>query len=715
MSERYEIRGKLGRGGMSAVYRAFDTVMGREVAIKRLLSLEETNLNEQASTELLEKEAAALARFQHPNIVTVYAFERDEEGPFVVMELVDGEDLHDVLADGALSWDDFQDVARQCLEPLVDAGEQNLLHRDIKPGNIMLTMTASERFVVKILDFGLAKFSQQPSTQTLDQKGSFLGSIDYIAPEQLELRPLDQRTDLYSLGCVLYYSLAQEAPFSGETPAETTMNHLHHRCKRIHELRSDVPEVVCDWLMKLIERSPSDRPPDARTALEQFGAALRGDTLEEEIPVAQFAEPIPSASEPIAVVAPTGDVSPPPTGDVSPPPTGDVAPPGEEEISVAIIPEEKPVVATAAAQTGPRRPRVPSGAVSRGPSEQTRSNRASPEPLAWWPLLLDGKKAWWIGGGIFGVLVVFALLFSGGRREDVSDRDDKTIAENEPLPAIVEEELENLPIPPRLDSQDGRPLPPSLPVTDGLVLRFHGEKGSYGRDYITLAEPGRQVAAWLNLVSEAKQGSLFRDNQDKKGENLPRLVIATSEDVAIFAGDSRGVTTNNRSALATTGAYPQMETGFTLVFFARLFVGTDRIVRISGEKWDGRQVHLIMNHSGELVAATKTIPKTKESRVSVRWDGGRVGVVSYVLDPVAGKQLLRRRTDLDQSVDSVTGEVPPSAEPFGRFAIGKRGVGDGYVDDFSNVFFEIAVYDRVLSAEEIATVEEGMMNQYLAR
>ena len=99
--------------------------------------------------------------------------------------------------EGALSWEDFKDVAPQCLEPLIAASELNLLHRDLKPGNIMLTTMPSERFLVKILDFGLAKFSQQASLQTLDQKGSFLGSIDYIAPEQLELKPLDQRTDLY--------------------------------------------------------------------------------------------------------------------------------------------------------------------------------------------------------------------------------------------------------------------------------------------------------------------------------------------------------------------------------------------------------------------------------------------------------------------------------------------------------------------------------------
>ena len=107
---------------MSAVYRAYDTVMGREVALKRLLPIEETNLNETAG-ESLAREAAALARFSHANVVTVFAFEEDAEGPFVVMELVEGEDLHSIMKSGALSWEDFRDVAGQCLEPLVAAGE----------------------------------------------------------------------------------------------------------------------------------------------------------------------------------------------------------------------------------------------------------------------------------------------------------------------------------------------------------------------------------------------------------------------------------------------------------------------------------------------------------------------------------------------------------------------------------------------------------------
>jgi len=305
MSERYEIRGRLGSGGMSTVYRAFDTLMSREVAIKRLLPLDQTNLNETAAAAL-EREAGALARFQHANVVSVYALEEDADGPYVVMEYVDGENLHVVMESGVLSWNDFRGVARQCLDPLVAAGEMGLLHRDLKPGNIMLTMTASERFLVKILDFGLAKFSQAPSTQTLDQKGAFLGSIDFIAPEQLELRPLDQRTDLYSLGCVLYYALVKESPFSGETPAETTTNHVRHRCRPIGERRPDIPPPVAEWLMRLIAREPDDRPDHAADALAQFDAAVAGIPVEKGATAGDGSEPV----DPVPATALAGEPDP---------------------------------------------------------------------------------------------------------------------------------------------------------------------------------------------------------------------------------------------------------------------------------------------------------------------------------------------------------------------------------------------------------------------
>lgn len=269
MEERYQLRGQLGQGGLGSVYRAFDSRMNREVAIKRIISAGDAALQKEA-TEQLEKEAGSLASLQHPNIVTVYDVNSDEEGPYVVMELIVGKTLDELVENAPLTFDDFKELALQTQEGLIAAQELGLVHRDLKPGNLMLNWLPSGKFQVKIVDFGLAQISQQQAIKALDGEDSVFGSIFFMAPEQFERGPIDTRVDMYAIGCVYYHALTGEYPFNGETGHDVMMAHLNHSVLPLIEVRPDLPAWICDWIMWHINRMPDDRPADARRSLQVF-------------------------------------------------------------------------------------------------------------------------------------------------------------------------------------------------------------------------------------------------------------------------------------------------------------------------------------------------------------------------------------------------------------------------------------------------------------
>lgn len=269
MQERYQIRGKLGQGGLGSVYRGYDTRMNREVAIKRISTDGDPGLQKEA-TQQLQKEAGSLASLQHPNIVTVYDVDQDADGPYVVMELITGKTLDELVEGAPLTFEDFKELAKQTQEGLIAAQELELVHRDIKPGNLMLNWLPSGKFQVKIVDFGLAKLMPAPTRQEIDQNDSVMGSIFFMAPEQFERAPLDRRVDMYAMGCVYYHALTGEYPFNGESGLDVMTAHLHHTVVPLSELRPDLPIWLCDWVMWQMNRLPDDRPQDARRSLHVF-------------------------------------------------------------------------------------------------------------------------------------------------------------------------------------------------------------------------------------------------------------------------------------------------------------------------------------------------------------------------------------------------------------------------------------------------------------
>jgi len=270
MEERYEIRGKIGQGGLGAVYRGYDTRMNREVAIKRISKSSTDPELQEESTRQLIKEAGALASLQHPHIVTIYDVGSDDDGPYVVMELISGKTLDELIENAPLTWPDFRELAMQTQEALIAAHELDLIHSDIKPSNLMLTWLPSGKFQIKIVDFGLATLTQSQSQEELEEMEAVFGSIFFMAPEQFERVPLDARSDLYSMGCVYYQALAGVYPFDGTSGQEVMQSHLNHNVRPLQELRADIPMWVCDWVMWQINRLPQDRPETARDSLSVF-------------------------------------------------------------------------------------------------------------------------------------------------------------------------------------------------------------------------------------------------------------------------------------------------------------------------------------------------------------------------------------------------------------------------------------------------------------
>jgi serine/threonine protein kinase len=271
----YEVLDELGAGGMGVVYRALDTRLDREVAIKALPEGLSENPERLAR---FDREAKTLASLNHPNVGAIYGLEKAEDRQFLILELVEGETLEAELHRGPIPIDRALSIALQIAEALEAAHETGIIHRDLKPANIKIT--DSDR--VKILDFGLAKalaaespsldLTQTPTlTQQMPGTGAILGTAAYMSPEQARGQTLDRRTDIWSFGCVLYECLAGNPSFLGATLSDTIAAVLD-REPDWNALPEGVPSTVRRMLQRCLNKSASDRLRDigdARIEIEE--------------------------------------------------------------------------------------------------------------------------------------------------------------------------------------------------------------------------------------------------------------------------------------------------------------------------------------------------------------------------------------------------------------------------------------------------------------
>ena len=273
LDEKYYVEERLGSGGMGKVYRARHLSMDRPVAIKFLR--QRFSEDEAARTRLLTEARAAVA-LRHSNAVSVTDFGQTVEGwVYIVMELLEGRTLREILSrEAPLETARATSIMLQASDAVAAAHQAGIIHRDLKPSNILITQSADQPAVVKVFDFGIAKFfaGNDDDANDLAQTNSVIGTPRYMSPEQHGGNELTPATDVYSLGVILYEMLTGMVPFSGSTPAEIAQKHVNDTPHSPREVVAAIPEDVERIVLHALEKQPSDRPANA--------AEFRRDLLE---------------------------------------------------------------------------------------------------------------------------------------------------------------------------------------------------------------------------------------------------------------------------------------------------------------------------------------------------------------------------------------------------------------------------------------------------
>jgi tRNA A-37 threonylcarbamoyl transferase component Bud32 len=302
LGDRYRLVRHLARGGMAEVYVAEDQLLNRTVAVKVLFP---ELARDEAFVERFRREARAAASLNHHNIVSVYDFGEDEGSWFIVMEYVEGRNLRDIIrSEGPLDPARAAGLGAEVAAALVAAHAQGIIHRDVKPANVLI---ASDAGTVKVADFGIARAAN--SRQGLTMPGTVLGTATYLSPEQAQGQAVDFRTDVYSLGMVLYEMLAGRPPFTGDSPVAVAYQQLSQTAPPPSTHNDLVPPALDAIVMKAMSKDPNDRQASAEEIREEL-LALDRAVGDPDATAAIIPPPGPEATAVIA--AGSTSVMPPP-------------------------------------------------------------------------------------------------------------------------------------------------------------------------------------------------------------------------------------------------------------------------------------------------------------------------------------------------------------------------------------------------------------------
>jgi serine/threonine-protein kinase len=274
ISDRYEIHKRAGRGGMADVFLAKDLLLDRQVAIKILFP---EFAVDPSFVERFRREAQAAANLSHPNIVNVYDWGKYEGTYFIAMEYVQGRTLADILkTNQQLTPTQAAEIASEVAAALGFAHEAGLAHRDIKPANILIGANGQ----VKVADFGIARAMNASTEANLTQAGSVMGTASYFSPEQAQGAQPDPRSDLYSLGIVMYEMVAGKPPFTGENPVAIAYKQVHDRPQPLNQLVDDMPRPFEAIVAKLLAKDPKLRYPSAPALRDDLRRFRNGEQVQ---------------------------------------------------------------------------------------------------------------------------------------------------------------------------------------------------------------------------------------------------------------------------------------------------------------------------------------------------------------------------------------------------------------------------------------------------